>query len=97
MPSKKIKKHQPPRLCITDLDDPEVLARKIDAILLADVKLRRWGRRIRKVQEELRAVVGNDNFRIYLRVEEEVTARGVHALDVVAVWAFTEGLAGNAT
>jgi len=27
-----------------------------------------------------------------MRIEEVVTARDAHALDVVAVWAFTEGL-----
>ena len=97
MASRK-KKAKPtlPRLCVSDLDDAERLARKIDVILLADTELRRRSRRIRKLQEELRRAAGEDSFGIYLRIEEEVIARGVHALDVVTVWAFGEGMRAGA-
>jgi hypothetical protein len=81
---------------VSDLDDAERLARKIDVVLLSDSELRRRNRRIRKLQEELRRAVGNDNFGIYLRLEEEEIARGVHALDVMTVWAFGEGMRAGA-
>lgn len=89
MPSKK---PGLPRLRISSLDDADDLARKIDVVLRADPELRRRARRIRKAQEELRAKVGEDAFAIYMKLEEAVTARDARALDVVAVWAFTEGL-----
>lgn len=89
---KKTSKPTLPRLHLSDLDDAERLAEKIDVILRSDRELRRRNRRIRRLQEELRAIVGDDNFGVYLRLEEAVIARGVHAVDVVAVWAFTEGM-----
>jgi hypothetical protein len=92
VPPRKTKKHQAPRLCVSDFDDADQLAAKIDVILRADTELRKWGRRIRNLQDELRDAVGNDSFGVYLRLEEEVIARGVRAIDVVTAWAFREGM-----
>lgn len=81
-----------PRLTAEDFDHPERLAEKIDQVLRADDALRRRGLRIRRLQDRLRKAIPADEFGHYLAVEEAVNARGSRAIDLVAGWAYKEGL-----
>lgn len=85
------KKTGPPRLRISSLDDDN-LGEKIDLVLRGDGEVRRRARQIVKLQAELRCLIDDVKFRSYLKLEEAVNARAARALDVVAVWAFSEGL-----
>ena len=79
------------------LDDQDQLGFVIDRVLLRDAEYRRLSRRVVRQQRKLKKLCRSEAWRRYLRVEAETSARHVHVLDLVARWAFDQGVqAGRA-
>lgn len=67
------------------------LGEVLDKILLADPKLRRIHRQLVRRQRELRAVINDDQWRLYMAIEELFNERWSRALDIVAKAFFAGG------
>jgi hypothetical protein len=67
------------------------LADQLHALLSRDAEYRGHSRAVRRLQSALRASVSARAWQRYLTLEEEEAARGAHALERVARWAFARG------
>lgn len=77
------------------LRDPQALSTVLSQVLDRDPEQDRHSRRIRRLQQKLRPVVTEQAWHQYLLLEEASSARFIHALDLVAGWAFRQGRRGN--
>jgi len=67
------------------------LGEQLQALLTRDAEYRRHSRAIRRLQSALQASVSPHTWQRYLTLEEQEAARGAHALERVARWAFARG------
>lgn len=88
-----VSRRPPPLPTLTSeiLDDRERFADAISQVIKGDRRLRRHTIEILKRQRELREVVDDAQWRVYLFLEKAVNARASEELLVVTRWAFNEG------
>lgn len=86
-----------PPLTPAVLADRTALGDALDALLQADPTWRRQTRAVLKAQEQLRAVLDDEQWAMYLDVEAAANARLTEALITIARWAFEEGPASSAS
>jgi len=67
------------------------LGEELHAMLARDADHRRHSRAVRRLQAALRGSLSEHAWGRYLTLEEAEVARGAHALERVARWAFARG------
>ena len=81
-----------PDLSVEIIEDDELLAAAVDAIVLRDPEARRLHHEIAIVEEMFKDLTGSSEWNLYLRIDELRGARSADLLVVVARWAFTAGV-----
>jgi len=80
-----------PKLDARTLKHPESLSTVLGELVEGDVRQKRHRLRILRLQKELRALVTEEAWRVYLRVEDASAVRLGEATELVAAWAFKQG------
>lgn len=80
-----------PKLDVRTLKHPESLSRVLGELVEGDAGQKRHRLRILRLQNELRALVTAEAWRVYLRLEDASAARLGEATALVASWAFKQG------
>lgn len=80
------------RLTAKDFADDAVLAEHVYRVLEGQRGRRARSEKIRRLQRQLRMLVNDRVWSTYLSIEEAVNARADREIQVVARWAFREGL-----
>jgi hypothetical protein len=83
------RRSQPPRTPVPAVR--RKLGEELHAMLARDAEHRRRSRVVRRLQTTLRASLTEEGWGRYLTLEEAELARGAHALERVARWAFARG------
>lgn len=83
------RRSQPPRTPVAPVRAK--LAEELHAMLARDAEHRRHSRLVRRLQTALRRSLAEPAWGRYLTLEEAELARGAHALERVARWAFARG------
>ena len=73
------------------IEDEELLALAVDAVILADPVARVRSGEIAQYQAWLRAIVDDETWRLYLEVESRQNERFADLALATARWAFSEG------
>ena len=79
---------EPPSLTPEVVDDDEALAEAVDAFIAADPEARERLREIADLQECIRQTVDADTWRLFLQVEDGMSARLADLAVNIARWAF---------
>jgi len=77
------------------VSDQQALSEALSQVLERDLTQQKHSRQIRQLQQKLRRVVTQQAWHQYLLLEEASSARFIHAVDLVAGWAFRQGRRGN--
>ena len=81
-----------PELTAEIVDDDELLAQAVDAVVLRDPDARRLMEEIVLQEEMFKSVVGADAWGLFLRLDELRNERFSELLLVVTRWAFRAGV-----
>lgn len=80
-----------PKLDSRILKNSESLSRVLGELVERDLRQKRHRRRILRLQKRLHGLVTAEAWRVYLLLEEASAARLGEAIDLVTLWAFTQG------